>query len=203
MAADTVAIAAGSVVAPAAHVSLGAIHKNPETPGIRADFQAIMRIVRERFGERSGDARERGGPANLCGFAFQVQPILVLHQAAKNRYLEPSIEGFHISGAQRGAGGSFLDEVAEEFAELAKRGDLGRAGGRDAEAPEFEEIGDPLGVVEKIGEAAVAVPHFAIGEVHPGRGGAEVMHVKGVRSGDHGNEIKAIDTLQTGLYRVK
>ena len=74
-------------------------------------------------------------------------------------------------------------------------GNFGGAGRRDAEAPKLEEIGDPLRIVEKIGQTAVAVPHFAVGKVDPGRGGAEVMDAKGVRSWSHGNEIKAIDTL--------
>ena len=47
MAADAVAIAAGGVVAPTTDVPLGAIHKNPEAAGIRADFQAVVRTVGE------------------------------------------------------------------------------------------------------------------------------------------------------------
>ena len=88
-AADAVAIAAGIIVAPAAHVSLGAIHKHPEATGIGAKLQAIVGLMRKRFGEGCRDPGQRGGPANLYGVAFKLQPILVLHQLAKDGYFEP------------------------------------------------------------------------------------------------------------------
>lgn len=195
-AADAVAVTAGGVVAPAAHVTLGAIHKDPKTTRIGAELQAIVRFLRQGFGEGCGDAGERGGPANLHRVAFEVQPILVLHQLAKDGYFEPRVEDLHVFRFDGLAGGSLLEQVAQEFAKLAEFANFRRAGRRRGEAPEGEEIANPLGIVEKVGEVAVAVPHFAVGKVDPGGSRAEVMDAKGMGRRDHGNEIKLLDSLQ-------
>src|SRR5262249_21026400 len=144
--ADAIAIAASSIVAPTAHVSLGAVHKHPKAPGIRAELQAVVRLVGQRFGKRRGDTRERGGPANLRGIAFELEPILALHEAAKDGYLEPGVQGLHVPGLDGLAAGGFFDHVAEEFAEAPKLADFGGARWGRGEAPELEEIGDPLRV---------------------------------------------------------
>jgi hypothetical protein len=69
--------------------------------------------------------------------------------------------------------------------------------------PEFQEVPNPLGIVKKVGEFAVAVPHFTVGYVYPGRGSAKVVDTEGMRSGDHGNEIKILDSLQKHMYPVE
>ena len=182
---DAVTISARGVVAPTTHVSLGAIDKHPETSGIRAELQPFVRLMGKGFGQRGGDACQCGGPSNLCGIAFQVQPILVLHKAAKHRYFEPGVERLHILGFNGRAGGNFFHQVAQEFAELAKIADFRGAGRRHTETPELQEVVDPLGVIQEIGEASVAVPHFAVGEVHPGGNGAEFVDAEGMGSGNH------------------
>jgi len=52
-------------------------------------------------------------------------------------------------------------------------------------------------------QAAVAVPHVAVGEVHPGSCLAEFVDAELVGSRDHGNEIKLLDSLQEPGYAVK
>jgi len=71
------------------------------------------------------------------------------------------------------------------------------------EAPEFQEVADPLGIIQEIGAATVAVPHLAIAEVHPRSSLAEFVNAELVGRGDHGNEINILDSLQTGRYSMK
>jgi hypothetical protein len=62
-----IAISAGGVVAPAAHIAFGAIHKDPQTVGVRADFQVTVRLLDERFREGASHFRQVRSPSNLSG----------------------------------------------------------------------------------------------------------------------------------------
>jgi hypothetical protein len=98
---------------------------------------------------------------------------------------------------------SFLREVAQQFPQLAEIAQNGRARQRNAESPEFQEVADPLGIVQEISEVAVAVPHLAVGQVYPGSSLTEFVDSKLMGRGDHGNEIKLLDSLQGGMYPLK
>ena len=65
------------------------------------------------------------------------------------------------------------------------------------EAPELQEVADPLVIVQEISAPTVAVPHLAIAEVYPRSSLAEFVNAELVGRGDHGNEINLLDSLQT------
>src|SRR5277367_3120318 len=66
-AADTVAIAAGCVIAPAANVALGAVDESPPAVFVGAEFQPPCLTLQQRSGEGFGDCAENHRPYNLCG----------------------------------------------------------------------------------------------------------------------------------------
>src|SRR5690348_12462919 len=131
------------------------------------------------------------------------QPILVLHQPADHRYFQPGVQSFEVARLDGGAVSGLCGEAAKQFSQFAEIAQDRGAGQGNAESPELQEVADPLRVAEEIGEVAIAVPHFAIGQIHPGSRLAEFVDAELVGSGDHSNEIKLLDSLHGSGYSVK
>jgi len=66
-AADAVSVTASGVAAPATDVAFGAIHKNPATVVVGADFQVALGLANQGVCETAGDCRYFGRPAILRG----------------------------------------------------------------------------------------------------------------------------------------
>src|ERR1700741_1493821 len=99
--------------------------------------------------------------------------------------------------------GVLFDQLTEKRTEFTKRSQGGGIGGGDAQFPITEEGTNPARIIEALGELAKSIEKFAIHEVEPGSAGPETSSGKWVGGSSHGNEIKAIDTLQQTTYRMK
>jgi hypothetical protein len=68
--------------------------------------------------------------------------------------------------------------------------------------PKMEEIANPLGVTEEVGEKAIAVPHLTVGEIDPGSDGAETVNAKRMRFRNGCNGLLLLDSLLHQSYSV-
>src|ERR1700737_414993 len=91
-AAHAVAIAAGTVIAPAPRVGFGPVVEYPLTSFIRAILQAVRTFERKHFREGGGDAGKYPGPAGTQWNKFGVHSILALEQLYAHRYAQIRIK---------------------------------------------------------------------------------------------------------------
>ena len=63
-----------------------------------------------------------------------------------------------------------------------------------------QEIGEPEGIAQMVGQAAEAVALLAVDEVEPGELAAETGLAIVLQGANHGNEVNALDSLRELRY---
>src|SRR5258708_15607347 len=91
-------------------------------------------------------------------------------------------------------------DAAQEFAEVGKLTERRRRGKRVCKMKMTQKIGEPLRIVEMVGQTAEAVTLLAVDEVEPGKLAAESGFAVVLRSANHGNGVNAFDSLRQSRY---
>lgn len=63
-----------------------------------------------------------------------------------------------------------------------------------------QEIGEPAGIAEMVGQTAEAIALLAVDEVEPGKLATEAGFAVVLRSANHSNELYALDPLRKARY---
>jgi len=91
-------------------------------------------------------------------------------------------------------------DAAQEFAEVGKLTERRRRGKRVCQMKMTQKIGEPVRIVEMVGQTAEAVTLLAVDEVEPGKLAAESGLAIVLQSANHGNEVNALDSLREPRY---
>src|ERR1700737_1916102 len=91
-------------------------------------------------------------------------------------------------------------DAAQEFAEVGKLTERRRRGKWVCQMKMTQKIGEPLRIVEMVGQKAEAVALLAVDEVDPGKLAAESGFAIVLQGANHGNEVSAVDSLPQKRY---
>ena len=91
-------------------------------------------------------------------------------------------------------------DATQEFAKVGKLTERRRRGKRVCRMEMTQKIGEPVRIVEMVGQTAEAVALLAVDEIEPGKLAAESGLAIVPQGANHSNEVNALDPLRELRY---